>query len=142
MSSFFNSFQSKVNAGVASAKTQVKDQAVSLQTKANAVRASAEAKLAQQNNFNTLLSDAQKLKSQDNPRQYNMIVTLVKGFSDDFINRTSFGPRNIQNPMFVDTYGDIITLLKSIFPEQMVKIGGLKSRKNRTKIHKKTRSYR
>ena len=142
MSSLFNSFQSKLNAGVASAKTQVKDQAASLQTKANAVRASAEAKVAQQTNFNTLLSDAQKLKNQDNPRQYNMIVTLIKGFSDDFINKTSFGPRNIQNPIFVDTYGDIITLLKSIFPEQMVKIGGLKSRKHRTKTHKKTRSYR
>ena len=42
MVSFLQSVKEKANAGIASAKSQVKDQAASLQTKANAVRASAE----------------------------------------------------------------------------------------------------
>jgi hypothetical protein len=140
MVSFLQSVKEKANAGIASAKTQVKDQAASFQAKANSVRASAETKVAQQTNFNTLLSDAQKLKNQENPRQYNMIVTVIKGISDDFMNK-SINPINRQNPMFLDTYRDIITLLQSIFPE-IPKRGGLKSRKNRAKTHKKTRSYR
>jgi hypothetical protein len=131
MSSFFQSVKQQANAGLASA-----------QLKANTAFDTAKAKTTQQNNFFKLLKDADTLRNEKNMPEYNMILKLIQGLQtdQDFLNKYYFS--DTRNPIYATTYHDILTLLKSIFPEQPVRTGGVKSRKNKRKVNKKTRSSR
>jgi len=122
----------------------------SLQSKANAAYGSVQSKATQQNNFLKLLKDADILKNPQNEQQYNMMLNLIKGLESDqdFLNKYYFSNAQNNNPTYVNAYHDILNLLKSIFPNntymssQPVRMGGVKSRKNKGKNNKKTRSYR
>ena len=106
---------------------------------ANAALEFAKTKAVQQNNFLNLLNDAAALKNVKNQGEYDMMLNLIQALETDeeFLKKYYFS--DTQNPIYVKTYHDVITLLKSIFPNQPAKIGGVKSRKNKRKGNKKTR---